>query len=350
MRATLDILPISGRVVFGSLDDSGGLTPGAIVGGGGKEVDLALDPLEGRGVVARGGNGAMSMIAVGDPGQFTTLPDIYMRKMAVGPRARGSIDLLRPVGENIEAIAEAFGRRVNDVTTIILDRPRHHDLIEEIRNSGARIKLIQDGDVTAAISASIRGTNDHLAIGIGGTRQAVLSAAALRCLGGELQAQFWPTSRREIDELREAGIEDYERVFRTEDLAPGEVIVAATGVSNGDLLRGVRFLADSARTHSLAHVHPLQLGAVRRRHPLLRPRAARRSAAPRLLVRRAVTVLGSRVASVKRGKDAGSVRSGGYGRDRGRSSASRERGPGARRRLPVTSEDRSANGSQSRAA
>jgi fructose-1,6-bisphosphatase II len=251
MRATLDVLSISGRVVLGSMDDSGGLTPGAIVGAGGKEVDLALDPLEGRGVVARGGNGAMSMIAVGDPGRFTTLPDIYMRKMAVGPRARGAINLLRPVGENIEAIAEAFGRRVNDVTTIVLDRPRHHDLIEEIRNSGARIKLIQDGDVTASISAAIRGTNDHLAIGIGGTRQAVLSAAALRCLGGELQAQFWPTSRREIDELREAGIEDYERVFRTEDLAPGEVIVAATGVSNGDLLRGVRFLADSARTHSL---------------------------------------------------------------------------------------------------
>ena len=251
MRTTLDVLPISGRVVFGSLDDSGGLAPGAIVGAGGKEVDLALDPLEGRGVVARGGNGAMSMIAVGEPGRFTTLPDIYMRKMAVGPRARGSIDLMRPVGENIEAIAEAFGRRVNDVTTIVLDRPRHHDLIEEIRNAGARIKLIQDGDVTAAISAAIRGTNDHLAIGIGGTRQAVLSAAALRCLGGELQAQFWPTSRREIDELREAGIEDYERVFNTDDLAPGEVIVAATGVSNGDLLRGVRFLADSARTHSL---------------------------------------------------------------------------------------------------
>jgi fructose-1,6-bisphosphatase II len=251
MRASLDVLPISGRVVFGSLDDSGGLAPGAIVGAGGMEVDLALDPLEGRGVVARGGNGAMSMIAVGDHGRFTTLPDIYMRKMAVGPRARGAIDLLRPIGENIEAIAEAFGRRVNDVTTIVLDRPRHHDLIEEIRNSGARIKLIQDGDVTAAISASIRGTNDHLAIGIGGTRQAVLSAAALRCLGGELQAQFWPTSRREIDELREAGIHDYERVFSTDDLAPGEVIVAATGVSNGDLLRGVRFLADSARTHSL---------------------------------------------------------------------------------------------------
>jgi fructose-1,6-bisphosphatase II len=251
MRSTLELLGISGRVVFGSSGGEGGLVPGAMLGTGGAEVDLALDPLEGRGVVARGGNGAMSMIAVGEPGRLMSLPDMYMRKLAVGPRARGSIDLLRPVAQNIEAIAEAFGRRVNDVTTIVLDRPRHHDLIEEIRAAGARIKLIQDGDVTASISASIRGTNDHLAIGIGGTRQAVLSAAALRCLGGELQAQFWPTSRREIDELREIGIEDYTRLFTTEDLAPGEMIVAATGVSNGDLLRGVRFLADSARTHSL---------------------------------------------------------------------------------------------------
>jgi fructose-1,6-bisphosphatase II len=251
MRMTLDGLPIQGRVVFGSVAEEGGLVPGAVLGTGGADVDLALDPLEGRGVVARGGNGAMSMIAVGEPGRLLTLPDMYMRKLAVGPLARGKIDLLRPVAENVEAIAEAFGRRVNDVTTIVLDRPRHHDLIEEIRAAGARIKLIQDGDVTASISAAIRGTNDHLAIGIGGTRQAVLSAAALRCLGGELQAQFWPTSRREIDELREIGIEDYTRLFATEDLAPGEMIVAATGVSNGDLLRGVRFLADSARTHSL---------------------------------------------------------------------------------------------------
>jgi fructose-1,6-bisphosphatase II len=174
-----------------------------------------------------------------------------MRKMAVGPRARGVIDITRPMTENIAAIAEAFGRQPGDVTTIVLDRPRHHDLIEDIRSAGARIKLIQDGDVTAAISAAIRGTNDHLAVGIGGTRQAIMTAAALRCLGGELQAQLWPTTRTEIDTAREQGIEDISRIFTIDDLAPGETIVAATGVSNGDLLRGVRFLADSARTHTL---------------------------------------------------------------------------------------------------
>ena len=251
MKAALVEFPIEGRIVIGATDDGASLVAGATIGAGGPKVDLALDPLEGRGVVARGGSGAMSMIAVADPGAFSELPNMYMRKMAVGPRARGRIDLGRPVAENIEAIADAFGRRVNDVTTIVLDRPRHHDLIEEIRESGARIKLIQDGDVTASISCAIRGTNDHLAIGIGGTRQAVLSAAALRCLGGDLQAQLWPTARAEIDLAREAGIDDVTRLFGIDQLAPGEMIVAATGISNGDLLRGVRFLTDSARTNSL---------------------------------------------------------------------------------------------------
>ena len=251
MDGALSQLPIDGRVVVGVGEMEARPALGGSVGAGGVEVDLALDPLEGRGVVARGGNGAMSMIVVGEPGRLLRLPDMYMRTIAVGPRARGHIGLLRPVGDNIRAIAEAFGRTVGDVTTIVLDRPRHHDLIAEIRAAGARIKLIQDGTVTAAISASIRGTNDHLAIGIGGTRQAVLTAGALRCLGGDLQAQLWPTSRREIELAREHGIEDVEQVFTTEDLVSGEVIVAATGVSNGDLLRGVRYLADSARTHSL---------------------------------------------------------------------------------------------------
>jgi fructose-1,6-bisphosphatase II len=251
MREELELLPIDGRIVIGGPGEGEVLEGGARIGSGGETVDLAVDPLEGGGIVARGGSGAMSMIAVGEPGSLQTLPDMYMRKMAVGPVARGKIDLRRTVGENIQAIADAFGRKVGDITTIVLDRPRHHDLIEEIRAAGARIKLIQDGDVTASISAAIRGTNDHLAIGIGGTRQAVLAAAALRCLGGDLQAQLWPVSRREIDEARERGIGDVERIFTTEDLAPQEAIVAATGVSNSDLLRGVRFRADSAWTHTL---------------------------------------------------------------------------------------------------
>jgi fructose-1,6-bisphosphatase II len=251
MRDALEQFPIAGRIVVGGSDKEKVFDAGEEIGAGGEHVDLAVDPLEGRGVVARGGTGAMSMIAVGEPGSLLPLPRMYMRKMAVGPRARGRIDLLKPVCENIREIADAYGRNVGDITTIVLDRSRHHDLVEEIRSSGSRIKLIQDGTVTASISAAIRGTNDHFAVGIGGTRQALLSAAALRCLGGEVQAQLWPTTRQQIEDARQAGIDDVNRVFRTEDLAPGDVIVVATGVTNGDLLRGVRFLADSARTHSL---------------------------------------------------------------------------------------------------
>jgi fructose-1,6-bisphosphatase II len=250
MRLALEQFPIDGRIVIGA-EEGKELAAGGGIGAGGEPVDLALDPLEGRGVVARGGNGAMSMIAVGEPGSFVRLPNMYMRTLAVGPRARGRIDLRHSATENVQAVADAYGRMVNDITAIVLDRARHHDLIEELRSTGVRIKLIQDGTVTASISAAIRGTNDHLAIGIGGTRQALLTAAALRCLGGELQAQLWPTTRTEIEQAREAGIDDVYRMFGTEELAPGEVIVAATGVSNGDLLRGIRFYADSARSHSL---------------------------------------------------------------------------------------------------
>jgi fructose-1,6-bisphosphatase II len=250
MERELARLPIEGRIVVGP-DDGDRLVVGQHIGAGGDAVDLALDPLEGSSVVARGGQGAMSMIAVGEPGSLRSLPPMYMRKLSVGPRARADIDLKRPIGDNVRAVAEAYGRTANDITTIVLDRPRHHDLIEELRSAGTRIKLIPDGTVTATISAAVRGTNDHIAVGIGGTRQAVLAAAALRCLGGELQAQLWPTTRREIEVAREFGVDDVERVFTTEELVSGEVIVAATGVSNGDLLRGVRFYADSARTHSL---------------------------------------------------------------------------------------------------
>jgi fructose-1,6-bisphosphatase II len=250
MRAALEDFPIEGCIVIAPAE-SPELPQGETIGGGGARVDLALDPLEGRGVVARGGNGAISMLVAGAPDSLARLPDMYMRQMAVGPRAKGRIDILKPVGDNVRAVAAAFERNENDVVTLVLDRPRHHDLIEELREAGTRIKLLQDGDVTAAVSSAIRGTNDHLAVGISGTRQAVLTAAALRCLGGDVQAQLWPTSRTQIALAAEHGIDDVTRVFAAEDLARGDVIVVATGISNGDLLRGVRFLADSARTHSL---------------------------------------------------------------------------------------------------
>lgn len=251
MREALDALPIEGRVVVGSEEAEDTLGADTVVGAGGDRVDLAVDPIEGATIVSRGDFGAMSMIAVGEADSIPRLPNMYMRKMAVGPPARGRIDLSRPIGEIVGAIADAYGRTPQDITAIVLDRPRHEDLIEDLRNSGARIKLISDGDVSASISTAIRGTNDHLAIGIGGARQAVIVAAALRCLGGELQAQLWPTTRTEIEVAAEHGIEDVNRAFTTDDLAHGEVIVAATGVSNSDLLRGVRYHADSARTHSV---------------------------------------------------------------------------------------------------
>jgi fructose-1,6-bisphosphatase II len=176
---------------------------------------------------------------------------MYMRKMAVGPVAKGRIDLRRPVGENLVAIADAFGRRVGDITAIVLQRARHEDLIAEIREAGARIKLIDDGDITAAISSAIRGTNDHLAVGIGGAMEGVIAAAALRCLGGEVQGQLWPLSRTEIVAAAEHGVTDIERIFGIDDLVRGDHTVTATGISGGDLLRGVRYFAEGARTHSL---------------------------------------------------------------------------------------------------
>ena len=251
MFRALDALPTHATVVIGAAAEGEPDPPTLQLGRGGEAMHLAVDPLEGAEVVARGGTGAMSMIAAGQPDTLPALPDMYMRKIAVGPVGRGCIDLLAPVADNVMAVAEAFGRKPNDITAIVLDRPRHHDLLEELRASGARIKLILDGDVTAAINAAIRGTNDHISVGIGGSRQAIIASAALMCLGGELQAQLWPTTRSEIDAAREAGITEIERVLTTPELAPKDAVVAATGISNGDLMRGVRYLGDSARTHSV---------------------------------------------------------------------------------------------------
>jgi fructose-1,6-bisphosphatase II len=247
LREGLELLPLSGRVAIG-IDEH--LPTETVVGRGGRHYDLAIGPLQ-EAIVARGQVGAISVLAATDPGGMLTVPSMYMRKLAVGHVARGHIDLLAPVADNIHAIAEAFGRKPMDITAIVLDRDRHDDLVQEIRETGARIKLIQDGDVTAAISSAIRGTNDHLAIGIGGAAEGVISAAALTCLGGEFQGQLWPVSRSEVRDATELEIEDITHVFTGEELVRGDAIVVATGVSNGDLLRGVRYLTDAARTHSI---------------------------------------------------------------------------------------------------
>jgi fructose-1,6-bisphosphatase II len=251
MRVALAGVPVSGTLVIGREGEGHALLEGSELGAGGRSLDLACDPVGNGSAVAGGRPGALSILAASDPGGLMQVPRMYMRKMAVGPVAKGRIDLRRPVGENLEAIADAFGRKVADVTAIVLDRPRHDDLVAEIRESGARIKLISDGDIMASISAAIRGTNDHLAIGIGGAHEGIIAAAALRCLGGEIQGQLWPMSRTEINRAADDGIEDVGRIFGIDDLVRGYQTVVATGISGSDLLRGVRYMADGARTQSL---------------------------------------------------------------------------------------------------
>jgi fructose-1,6-bisphosphatase II len=251
MVHAIDALPVSGTVVIGRSEQGHPLAPGATMGGGGMELELACDPVEGAEVVGRGGVGALSILAACEPGGITRVPRMYMKKMAVGPVAKGRIDLRQGVTENLQAIAEAFGRQVGDITAVVLDRPRHDDLIAEIREAGARIKVIADGDITATIDAAIRGTNDHLAVGIGGSFEGIISAAALHCLGGEIQGQLWPMSRTEIRQAADHGIKDIDQIFGIDDLVRGHQMVVGTGISNGDLLRGVRYFAEGARTQSI---------------------------------------------------------------------------------------------------
>lgn len=252
MVTALDALPIDGRIVIGRSEDGHPLNPGATYGSGGQTLDLACDPVEGAGVVARGQAGALSILAACDPGGMTRVPRMYMKKMAVGPVAKGRIDLRKSVTQNLQAVADAFGRQVADITAIVLERPRHDDLIAEIREAGARIKVIADGDIMATINAAVRGTNDHLAVGIGGSFEGLISAAALHCLGGEIQGELWPLSRGEIREAEEEyGIEDIHQIFGIDDLVQGHQMVVGTGISNSDLLRGVRYFADGARTQSI---------------------------------------------------------------------------------------------------
>ena len=260
MRHTLDEVEMHGTIVIGEgeRDEAPMLYIGEEVGvaqPGQPEIDIAVDPLEGTNLVAMGLANAITVLAASERGGLLNAPDTYLEKLCVGPVAAGRVDIRLSPTENLGRIAEALGRRVADLTVVTLDRDRHAALIEEVRSTGARIKLISDGDLSAAISCAVSGTGVHAVMGIGGAPEGVLTAAALRCLGGEIQARFRfrnDEERARADRMGVAGGSDEERVYTTTDLAPGENLVfSATGVTEGDLLHGVRYFGGGARTHSL---------------------------------------------------------------------------------------------------
>ena len=260
MRRTFDEIPIDARIVIGEgeRDEAPMLYIGERVGdpksavGEAPAIDIAVDPLEGTNLVASGQAGSITVLAATERGGLLNAPDCYMEKLCVGPIVAGRVDITAPPAENLRRIAAALGRGVSDITVVILDRPRHGALIAEVRDTGARIKLISDGDLSAAISCAVSGTGVHAVMGIGGAPEGVITAAALRCLGGEIQARLVFRSDAERERAQGMGHGDPNRVYRTDELASGEnVVFAATGVTKGDLLEEVRFFGGGARTHSL---------------------------------------------------------------------------------------------------
>ncbi|MGD9572631.1 MAG: class II fructose-bisphosphatase [Thermoleophilia bacterium] len=253
MRASLGEMPITGTVVIGEgqKDEAPELYVGEVLGQGGMECEIAVDPLEGTDLVARGDSGAVAICAIGEPGGLMPAPDIYMQKLVVGATAKGRIDIQAPIAETLEIVARCYGRALRDTTAIVLDRPRHKELIEEIRAAGARIRLIPDGDITASLSVAVRGTGDHVYVGMGGSTEGVITAAALECLGAEIQAKMAPRHDADREKMAQFGMEDDGKVMSTRDLAPAPLYVIATGVTDGNLLKGVRYFADGARTHSI---------------------------------------------------------------------------------------------------
>lgn len=257
MRKAFDSVRIDGTVVIGEgeRDEAPMLYIGERVGERGEDapaIDIALDPLEGTDICAKGGVGALSVIAVAQKDHFLHAPDTYMDKIAVGPKARGVIDITKPVEQNVQAVAEALGKHVSETTVIILDRPRHDKLISDVRKLGARIQLIGDGDVSAAIATGLEKTGIDILLGIGGAPEGVISAAAMKCLEGDFQGRLVFRNEEEKERAKRMGVKDLDRVYKLEDLARGEVMFCATGVTDGPFLDGVRFLAGQrATTHSV---------------------------------------------------------------------------------------------------
>ena len=258
MRRAMEESDISGTIVIGEgeRDEAPMLYIGERVGNreAATHVDIAVDPLEGTNLVATGSPNATAVLAAAEPGGLMHAPDTYLQKLIVGASAAGKVSIDDPIAKTVQTIADSLGRNVWDITIVILDRPRHEDLITEVRAAGARIKLISDGDLTAGINASVSGTGIHAVMGTGGAPEGVLAAAALKCLGGEIQAKFAWRSEEERERARRMGVDvdDTDRVYLTNDLAPGDnVVFCATGVTDGELLRGVRFFGGGARTHSV---------------------------------------------------------------------------------------------------
>ena len=254
MRRALESIEINGTVVIGEgeMDEAPMLYIGEKVGSGTSiEVDIAVDPLEGTNICAKGMNGSITTIALAPRGGFLHAPDMYMEKIAVGPSAKGVIDINATPLRNLQAVAAAKKCQIEDLTVVILDRPRHDRMVADIRKAGARIHLISDGDVAPAIAAAVEGSGVDIMMGIGGAPEGVLAAAALKCMGGDMQGRLIFMSNEERDRARKMGIEDYDRIYQAEEMAQGDIFFAATGVTNGDLLRGVRYFAGGAETHSI---------------------------------------------------------------------------------------------------
>jgi fructose-1,6-bisphosphatase II len=266
MRRVMDTVPIDGTIVIGEgeRDEAPMLFIGEKVGvvhakniSGPRpvrfaEVDIAVDPLEGTNLCATGAPNAIAVLAASERGGLLHAPDLYMEKLVVGPSSRDHVSLDAPVRDNLAAIARALGRSIEDLVVIVLDRPRHEKLIADIRGTGARIRLIGDGDLSAGIAAAVVGSGVHAVMGTGGAPEGVLTAAAMRCLNGEIFARLVVSKPEHEERCRAMGITDFRKVYRAKDLAPGKRIVfAATGVTDGTLMRGVRFFGDGIRTSSL---------------------------------------------------------------------------------------------------
>lgn len=254
MRQAFDSVRISGTVVIGEgeIDEAPMLYIGEHVGAGGPEVDIAVDPIEGTNLIAKGQNGAIAVMAIAEKGGLLHAPDMYMEKLCVGPRGAGAIDITKSLTENIKNIAAKMERNVDEITLVMLDRERHQGLMKEAREVGARIMLISDGDVNPAMECCIEGSGVHMVVGTGGAPEGVLAAAALKCVGGDMQARLKPETEEEIRRCHEMGIADVNQVLTLNDLVrTDDVIFAATAITRGNLLNPIQYFPGGARTHTI---------------------------------------------------------------------------------------------------